>query len=281
LPAAALDGKAGRGHAVVVLSEVPVMSDGGFHPRRMLRDALIGLGLRKPPAEPDKLNLKAINVAFVKGLATQMPHEQAMELAIGGGFEAIGPVEAGLLRHYGLATDGYLIDVGCGSGRLAKPLSADHTGAYLGIDLVPDLLAHAQKIVGRPDWRFQVIDHIGIPEADGRADMVCFFSVLTHLLHEQAYWYLEEARRVLKPGGRIVFSFLEYEEPVHWDIFLETVKASKARVPIPLNVFLDRPSIVLWAQALGLEVVDIRSGRDVIAPAGNLGQAVCVLGKPG
>lgn len=247
----------------------------------MLRDALIGLGLRKPPAEPDKLNLKAIKVAFVENLAKQMPHKAAMELAIGGGFEAIGAVEAGLLRHYGLATDGYLIDVGCGSGRLAMPLSADHTGPYLGVDLAPDLIAHARKIVGRPDWRFEVIDHIGIPEADGRADMVCFFSVLTHLLHEQAYWYLEEARRVLKPGGRIVFSFLEYAEPVHWDIFLETVKASKARVPIPLNVFLDREAIVLWAKALGLEVVDIRSGRDVIAPAGNLGQAVCVLGKPG
>jgi SAM-dependent methyltransferase len=247
----------------------------------MVRDALIKLGLRQAPAEPDKLNLKGINVAFVKGLATQMPHDKAMELAIGGGFEAIGPVEAGLLRHYGLATDGYLVDVGCGSGRLAKPLSADHTGRYLGVDLVPDLIAHARKIVGRPDWRFEVIDHIGIPEADGRADMVCFFSVLTHLLHEQAYWYLEEARRVLKPGGKVVFSFLEFTDPVHWDVFMATLKASKDRAPIPLNVFLDRPSIELWAKALDLEVVEIRSGPDVIAPAGSLGQALCVLRKPG
>lgn len=256
------------------------MADDGFHPRRALKAVLAKVGIRVGPPEPDKLNLKSVNVAFVEGLKTQMSHDKAMELAIGGGFEAIGPIEAALLRHYGLAPDGYLIDVGCGSGRLAKPLSADHTGPYLGLDLVPDLIAHARKIVARPDWKFQVIDHIAIPEKDGVADMVCFFSVITHLLHEQAYWYLEEARRVLKPGGRVVFSFLEVREPVHWQIFLDTVVASKARAIIPLNVFLDRETIGYWAKGLGLEVEDLRSGNDVIVPQGNLGQSVCVLKKP-
>jgi SAM-dependent methyltransferase len=245
-----------------------------------LRRLLIRLGLASPA--PDKLNLKAINVAYVERLKARMPHDQAMEQAPGGG-EAVGPIEAALLRHYGLASDGYLIDVGCGSGRLAKPLSADHAGAYLGIDLVPDLIAHARGIVSRPDWRFEVIDHIGIPEKDGRADMVCFFSVLTHLLHEQSYWYLEEARRVVKPGGRIVFSFLELREPGHWGIFLATVALSKARRarPIPLNAFLDRETIGLWAKGLDLEIEDLRSGTDVIVAPGCLGQALCVLRKPG
>jgi len=225
-------------------------------------------------------DLKAVNVRFVDALKGQMPHDQAMELAIGGGFEQIGPVEVGLLRHYGLPQDGYLIDVGCGSGRLAKPLSAWLTGRYLGIDLVPALVAHARKIAARPDWRFQVIDHIGIPEQDGQADMVCFFSVLTHLTHEQSYWYLDEAKRVLKPGGRIVFSFLEFREPVHLKVFLDTVDATRRKVEMPMNTFIDREAVGYWAEALGLEMVEIRSGRDVIAPEGNLGQSTCVLRKP-
>lgn len=225
-------------------------------------------------------DLKAVNVRFVEALKGQMPHAQAMELAIGGGFEQIGPIEVALLRHYGLPQDGYLIDVGCGSGRLAKPLSAWLQGRYLGIDLVPALVAHARKIAARPDWRFQVIDHIGVPEANARADMVCFFSVLTHLTDVQSFWYLEEARRVLKPGGRIVFSFLEFREPAHMKVFLDTVAAAKRRVEMPMNTFLDRETIGYWAGALGLEVVEIRDGTDEVVPEGNLGQSVCVLTKP-
>jgi SAM-dependent methyltransferase len=251
------------------------MADGGFHPMRRLKRWRASL---RPI--PNQLDLKAVNVAFVDQLKRDMPHDQAMELAIGGGFEVIGAVEAGLILHYGLPADGHLVDVGCGSGRLARPLSARHKGSYLGLDLVPDLVAHARKIAARPDWRFQVVEHIAIPEANGAADMVCFFSVLTHLLHEQSYWYLEEARRVLKPGGRIVFSFLEFSDPTHFDIFLGTVEQAKLRLKNPLNVFIDRGAIALWAAKLGLEVVEIRGGGDQVVPEGKLGQALCVLRKP-
>ena len=256
-----------------------VVDDRGIHPFRMLRKLKAQLGLSGAQPGLNKLDLKGINNAFVKGVASTMPHDEAMELAIGGHFAVIGPIEAALLRHYGLAPNGYLVDVGCGSGRLAKPLSSYLTGPYLGTDLVPDLLAHARKICQRPDWRFEVIDHIVIPEKDGRADMVCFFSVLTHLLHEQSYWYLQEAARVLKPGGRVVFSFLEFPEPAHWAVFLDTVEASKQRHSIPLNVFIDRAAIAIWAESLGLQVVEIRSGQDTIVAEGPLGQSICVLQK--
>jgi SAM-dependent methyltransferase len=225
-------------------------------------------------------DLKQVNVEFVEQIKAKMPHDRAMEHAIGAGFEAVGALEVGLVRHYGLAEDGYLIDVGCGSGRLAKPLSKVHRGRYLGVDLVPDLVAHARKVAARPDWRFEVIDHIAIPEADGQADVVCFFSVLTHLLHEQSYWYLEEAKRVLKPGGRIVLSFLEFAEPGHMPIFLSTLANAKARAREPLNVFIERSVFPVWAELLGLKVVEIRGGPDAVVPEGALGQSVCVLEKP-
>jgi SAM-dependent methyltransferase len=271
----------------------------GLYPRRALR-ALVGAEIpshqaptlsesappppppepTEPPTEPPVSELKAAYVEHVEHLKQHLPHDQAMEQAIGGGFAQIGPIEAGLVRHYGLADGGYLVDVGCGSGRLAKPLSADPNVRYLGIDLVPDLITYARTICARPDWRFEVIDHIGIPEADGQADMVSFFSVLTHLLHEQGYWYLEEARRVLKPGGHVVFSFLEFQEPVHWANFDIVLNAQKTRAPVPMNVFHDRAFLPIWAARLGMDVVDIRGAAEVIAPEGNLGQALCVLRKP-
>jgi ubiquinone/menaquinone biosynthesis C-methylase UbiE len=207
-------------------------------------------------------------------------YDEAMSLAVGGDFDTIGKIECAILTHYGLKSTDYLIDVGCGSGRLAKPLAAYLMGRYLGIDLVPDLVEYARKVTARPDWRFEVIDHIEIPEAEGQADMVCFFSVFTHLLHEQSYWYLEEAKRVLKPDGRIVFSFLEFVESSHWQVFMNTVNEERSGGIHPLNVFLDRQSIGIWARYLGLKVVHLRGALDPIPPEKPLGQSICVLSFP-
>jgi ubiquinone/menaquinone biosynthesis C-methylase UbiE len=216
-----------------------------------------------------------------------------MKVAIGGQFDAYGQVEADMLRFYGLRDDATLIDVGCGSGRLAIPLSRTHRGAYLGTDIVPDLVEFARKTCSRPDWRFEVVDNLEIPAAARSADMVCFFSVLTHLLHEQSYLYLEEAKRVLKPGGRIVFSFLEFRMPFHWSVFASTVDDAR-RNEHPLNVFIERNAIEAWAAHLGLTVVDMRDGDEQFVPLsrpvtldsgqvlterGNLGQSICVLAQ--
>lgn len=174
-------------------------------------------------------HLKVTYERFVSSVQAAHPKDEAMSLAVGGSFERTGNIELALLQHFGLRSDSYLIDVGCGSGRLAKPLTSYLSGHYSGFDIVTDLVDYARTISGRPDWRFGVVDHIQIPEPDGCADMVCFFSVLTHLLHEQSYWYLEEAIRVLKPGGKIVVSFLDFDEPAHWPVFLYTLQLSKTR----------------------------------------------------
>jgi len=226
------------------------------------------------------LDLKGPYVQHVHNLQRTMEHDDALEEAVGGDFNYVGSIMSALVQHYGLPQGGYLVDVGCGSGRLAKPLARYLRGRYLGFDLVPELVEHAKRIVDRPEWRFEVIDHIEIPEGEGVADMVCFFSVLTHLLHEQGYWYLEEAKRVLRPGGRILFSFLEFTEPGHWRVFADTLEGTKQRFTFPLNVFIDRDALPIWAEHLGMELVEIRGAAEDVVPGGNLGQAICVLQKP-
>jgi SAM-dependent methyltransferase len=229
--------------------------------------------------KPRTHHLKAAYERQVSRLQHEFPEEEAMSMAVGGLFEQVGNLEVALLRNFGLQPDSYLIDVGCGSGRLAKPLASYLRGPYLGVDLVADLVEHARKISGRPDWRFEVIDHIDIPERDSRADMVCFFSVLTHLLHEQSYWYLEEAVRVLKPGGKIVFSFLDFAEPGHWYIFMETLQHSKSSEDNHLNVFISKDMIEAWSLHLRLEIERFVGGEEVAAQGGALGQSLCILRK--
>jgi SAM-dependent methyltransferase len=224
-------------------------------------------------------DLKRAYGNLVAKLKMAMPLDEAMSRSVGGAYDVIGPIELAVLRHAGLRQDQHLIDVGCGSGRLAVPLSSYLTGKYSGFDVVADLIDYARKKVGRPDWRFETINHIGIPEPDACADMVCFFSVLTHLLHEQSYWYLEEAKRVLKPGGRMVISFLDFSEEMHWDVFMATLAKEKRNTAEPMNVFLSRDAIGVWARHLGLDIVEFLGARQAVDGAGALGQAVCVLQK--
>jgi len=129
---------------------------------------------------------KAYN-AHVDILKKMHGPDEAMKLAVGEQFDAFGVLERELLIQYGLESTDYVIDVGCGSGRLAKPLSEYLTGRYLRTDIVPDLVGYARKLVPRADWRFEVADGLHIPEQDGNVDLVRFFSVFTYFLHEHAY----------------------------------------------------------------------------------------------
>ena len=217
--------------------------------------------------------------------------DKAMRLAVGGEFDAVGKLEYYLLRSLGLSSGDFVVDVGCGSGRLAQQLAGDKSIRYLGTDVVPRLLDAARTAAGRNDWEFHLVEGIGIPCPDNVADFVTFFSVLTHTTHEESFRYLQETARCLKAGGRVVISFLEFRIPCHW----ETFKISLRQKPgAHLIQFIDRDAIAAWADHSGLLVESFFDGDKghfpipeeirwenvtVMRSLGNLGQSVAVLRK--
>src|SRR5262245_45023586 len=120
------------------------------------RNKLVELYKSLTKEQVSKLDFHKTYPKVVQSLKKQFSFDQAMKLAVGGEFDAIGAIESELLIQCGLKKDGYVIDVGCGSGRLAKPLSKYLEGSYLGIDIVPDLVDYARQLVQRPAWRFEV-----------------------------------------------------------------------------------------------------------------------------
>ncbi|HZZ20093.1 MAG TPA: methyltransferase domain-containing protein [Opitutaceae bacterium] len=217
---------------------------------------------------------------------------RAMELIVGGDSDVIGILELSVLRTLGLGEQDSLIDVGCGSGRLAVKLVPFLKGKLVGTDILPSVVNYARKICARSDWAFHTTEGFGIPAPDASADFVCFFSVFTHLLYEDTYRYLAEAKRVLKPTGKIVFSFLDFEVPSHWTVFENTLAdLNPDRV---LNQFLSKEAIKAWSKHLNLEIISLHDGneiwvnlvKDFVYQDGReakgtveFGQSVCVLGK--
>ena len=79
-----------------------------------------------------------------------------------------------ILRSFGLRGNDFLVDVGCGYGRLIKALEPNHKGRYLGTDVVPELLNYATANFGREGREFKLVDQLVIPTEDNSVDMVCF-----------------------------------------------------------------------------------------------------------
>ena len=187
---------------------------------------------------------------------------EALRLAVGGESEAVGKLEYYLLRSLGLTTGPLVVDIGCGSGRLAQQLAPDKGIRYIGTDVVPRLIESAQALTMRDDWKFSVVDDVQIPCTDNVADFVTFFSVLTHTTHEESCKYLQEASRCLKVGGHVVISFLEFRIPCHWETLITSVKAKAGG---PLIQFLDRDAIAAWQVIAALPSTPLSTATKVIS----------------
>jgi SAM-dependent methyltransferase len=93
------------------------------------------------------------------------------------------------------------LELGCGSGEFTRrvaPSGAD----VIALDLSGDLLAKARAKLGATA-RFARGNAEALPFRAGAFDVVYGCSILHHLDVETA---LREVRRVLRPGGRLVFS---------------------------------------------------------------------------
>ena len=96
---------------------------------------------------------------------------------------------------------GDTLAVGCGTGQ-SRQVYAPWFTTYTGVDLSPESIAIARR--QHPEDRFLVADACRLPFAENEFDLVAFSSVLHHI--GEFPTALQEAFRVVKPGGR-VFSF--------------------------------------------------------------------------
>lgn len=121
-------------------------------------------------------------------------------------------LDAAALIRQALPPDGLVLDLGCGDGWLT-PVLTERAEAVIGVDSSQAMLDLAQRRLadrhGAVSFRLGSLEHL--PVADGEAEGAVFSLVLHHLA--QPAVALGEARRALKPGGRlVVLDFDKHDE---------------------------------------------------------------------
>lgn len=97
-----------------------------------------------------------------------------------------------------------VLDIACGEG-YGSALLAQRAARVTGVDLAPAAIAHARSCyAGRPNLEFREADCAALPFADASFDVVVSFETIEHITAQEAF--LDEVRRVLRPGGFVVLS---------------------------------------------------------------------------
>ena len=111
-----------------------------------------------------------------------------------------------------LPANARVVDIACGFGKSTRPLVSRYPGAeIIGVDLAaPGLkLAHAEAEAEGLPIHFRQEDgrHVGLPDAS--VDLVTGTMILHEMPQTAIVEAIEEAARLLKPGG--VIRFLEFQ----------------------------------------------------------------------
>lgn len=126
-----------------------------------------------------------------------------------------------VMARLGCTPGSSLLEIGCGQGRLAIGLVREFENLrYLGLDVSESCIRWCRNNIQSqyPSYRFQHIDLVNarynpggvaltgdfrLPMADGEADVVYLWGVVTNMEPEHLETYVREMARVLRAGGRL------------------------------------------------------------------------------
>lgn len=141
-----------------------------------------------------------------------------------GDYKAIGLEYLGhFIRIGGLEPTHHVLDIGCGIGRMAVPLTQyldPEAGSYEGVDPVNEGIEWCVQNIAsaHPNFRFCRLDvahelynpagtmagdQVALPFPGNSFDFVAMVSVATHLPAREITAYAREIMRLLVPGGKL------------------------------------------------------------------------------
>ncbi|MCX6187776.1 MAG: class I SAM-dependent methyltransferase [Bacteroidetes bacterium] len=130
----------------------------------------------------------------------------------------------------GLRPEQHVLDIGCGIGRMAIPLTKylNQNGSYSGFDIVKKGIDWCNKNISyrHKNFSFKCVNlqndlyksdgdnasHFVFPYADNSFDFIILTSVFTHMMPDEIKQYCAEISRVLKSGGTCFATFFVLDD---------------------------------------------------------------------
>lgn len=123
-----------------------------------------------------------------------------------------GQIEIEHLHRYFLAREmargQEVLEIACGEGYGAAMMAQVAT-SVLGMDVSIEAVAHAARNYKRDNLRFALGDARKLDAPDASVDLLTSFETLEHFYEHELFY--AEARRVLRPGGKLLISTPERE----------------------------------------------------------------------
>ncbi|MFV1849683.1 MAG: class I SAM-dependent methyltransferase [Porticoccaceae bacterium] len=186
---------------------------------------VLALSEHQHPAKPamDDKQLNWLCDSIISNRFLPVPPQE--DVFVGDGdYRAIGAEFLGhFVRMGGLHPTEDVLDIGCGIGRIAVPLTQyldTDMAKYCGLDPVASGIDWCKRAITPvyPNFRFESRDvrnelynpegaingrSMRLPFQDGTFDFTAMISVATHLPPDEINTYCSEVFRVLRPGGRL------------------------------------------------------------------------------
>lgn len=173
-----------------------------------------------------------------------------------------GVMLAFLREYVGVYETDEVLEIGCGYGMQMCDV-ADHVSRIVGIDVHDAPLTKAREVLLRKaNAEVVLTDGGALPFADESFSVVFSCSVFQHLPRAMVREYIAEARRVLKPDGRLCFQVVRHDPD--------------APGPDDIDLGVAREQSVAWTAE---EFVEAARGVDLgVTTHSNHGQNLFLIG---
>ncbi len=170
----------------------------------------------------------------------------------------------------GLGPADVVLEIGCGIGRVGRVLSEECLH-WFGADISAGMLRHAAaRLQGRPNTTLVELATVGLQEFPRDAfDLVYCTIVFMHLFEWDRYRYVQEAHRVLRPGGRCYFDNFPLDSAHGWDVFTAGCAYPLDRRPAHVSMSSTREELGIYLRKAGFADVRVRDlPNELIAATG-------------
>jgi ubiquinone/menaquinone biosynthesis C-methylase UbiE len=175
--------------------------------------------------------------------------------------------------------DSAVLDVACGRGAISFTVANVHPQTQVtGVDLLPESVDVARTLYGNaPNLTYRQGDATKLDFADESFDRLLCLEAAFHFPDRAAF--LAEARRVLRPGGRVlIVDFMTHDDadPAIW----ESDEAALVRDTWRFERFSTSSEYRANAAAAGFDVLEMRDwSAHVTEPVQSLFNLVAWLGR--